>query len=285
VAAFHPHPDPQGDPWGVPYAEAGNGSRVDYMQATYDAFLYPTAVFDGVDRMASASGFLQTYNAYESAYEDRVVVDAPLRLGLIGARVGPMALLEVAVTAKAAVDSSNLSMRAVLFEDDLRFDGGNGVDLHRFTVRHVFNETRVALDAAGRANRTLAVPMDPDWRGDRVGFVVWVVSHDGASRAFRQGEVLQSATYLLSQQGPTIQASRGVLLEFYTATWCPTCLWGDGAVDELANSFGVASSRILDRPYQYLRPFDLATVAGGAAVAVAVAAFVVWTRPRGGGAP
>ena len=273
VLVYHPTPDSQGDTWGVAWGTGAQEGR-DYMAAHYGASLFPTTVVDGVIFSEGATSFLPTYNAYEAFVRDRFDEDTPLTLRVTGALAGPMALVDVNVTARAAVESTDLRLRIALFEDDVGFDGGNGVGNHRFVVRDILNETPVAWHVpSGTFEHTAGVPVNESWSLARVGFVVWITNADASSRTFEQDEVVQSATYQFSQVGPTVQTTRGVLLETYSATWCPTCVYGDAAVDELANQYGVASTRLLDRAYEYWRPFDAAAlvaagVAGTAAFAV-----------------
>lgn len=276
VLAFHPFPDPEGDPWGLPYADR-NGSEVDYMQATYDAFWFPTAVFDGLTVIPGATTFLETFNAYEAAFRERATEDAPIRTSLAGLLREDNATLMVALLAKTPLEGTNLSLRVGLFEDDIAFDGGNGVELHRFTVRAIPAPAPVAFDPKGNFTVALNVTLDPTWDRTRLGFVAYVVHEGTQSPTFQDGEVLQSATYLFDQVGPTIQHSRGVLLEVYTATWCAACVYGDAAVDEMANAYGVVSSRILERDWEYLRPWGVPAL--GAAIVVAAAVGFVLPRP------
>ncbi len=277
VLAYHPQPDPEGDPWGVGYADTPNGT-IDYMAARYDSYLYPTAVFDGVRTIAGATNFQDTFLAYETNFNTRRDVDAPLRLGLQAALVDDRVMAQAVATAKVDIESDNLSLRLVLFEDDIRFDGGNGVDLHRFTVRAIGNTTSATLNQDQNVTFGAAFDLDPAWTVDRLGVVAFVANEDAQSRAFQAREILQAATFLLTQDGPTIQASRGVLLEYYTATWCPTCVYGDGALDEMANAHGVTSTRVLDRPFEYLRTADPAGLAVAAGIVVAVVLIVPRVR-------
>ncbi len=279
VLLYHPYPDPQGDPWGVP-GGTKEGAEVGYMEAAYGAYWYPTAVFDGLEapgmKIEGATTFLESFNAYEAAYKERREVDAPLRLALGGWVVDGRAALEVDVEAKRAIQTDNLTLRIVAFEDEVPYDGGNNVDVHRFTVRAIVHDARMELAANLTATQQAMVPLDPEWNLDRLGFVASVHNRDPNSPEFKPGEVLQAATYRFAQTGPTIQYSRGVLLEMLTATWCAACLYGDNAVDELANAYGYPSSKFLDREWAYLRFTHWDTILWAAAAGAAGLAVVWW---------
>jgi hypothetical protein len=278
VVAFHPVPDPQGDPWGLPYA-ARNNTTYDYVRYTYGATLYPTAVFDGLHVLEGATSFTPTINAYEETYKDRSRHDAPLRLSMMAAAPTDVLNITINVRAKTTLESSRLVLHAVLIEDDVAFKGGNGVDNHRFVARVHATPMTLALDAQGNQTTLVTFPLQPAWGTDRLGVVAWVVNDDAGSRAFKEREVLQAATYLVRQQGPTIQASKGVLIQFYTATWCPTCVYGDAAIDELANFYGVTSLRIEARAFEYLRPIGPAVWFAALMVGI-LAALLVGMRRR-----
>jgi len=254
VLVYHPYPDPQQDPWGFPEREA-NGTRVAYMEGEYGSYWYPTTVFDGVERVEGATSFLETYNTYAAIYLERRIDDSPLRLFLNGALDASNASVAVKAQAKQAVPSPDIALRVVLFEDEVHYDGGNGVVTHRFVVRSTLHDGPITFNETNAASAQLSASLDPSWNRDQLGVVASFVNRDTTVSDYRPGEVLQSTTYRFDQVGPTIQDSRGVLLETLSATWCDACVYGDGAVDQLANEYGVASSSSQRAGPAYLRAF------------------------------
>lgn len=277
ILAYHPYPDVQGDPFGVPYGER-NGTNVGFMEATYASYWFPTAVTDGTRLVEGATQFLDTYNAYEADYKARLQHDSPFRVAVDGMVMGDQASYSVNVQTKDKAPSRNLTLRIVLFEDEIPYDGGNGVKSHRFTVRQILKETPItsaetAWDVEG------AFMVEPDWDAARLGLVAAIVNGEPTAN-LEPREVVQAASYRFDQQGPTIQYSKGVLLEVYTASWCAACIYGDAAIDELANAYGLPSSRLLNQEFAYLRPWDLTAVGAAAAVGFG-GSFGVFLAARG----
>lgn len=253
ILQYHPYPDPQGDPWGSPEPGVANGPR-GYMEVSYGVYWYPTAVFDGTQKIEGATEFLQTFNAYESAYLSRRELDSPVRLALTTGNDATGPFVHVDVRAKHSIDSGAVELRVVLFEDEVPFDGGNGVDVHRYVVRALVHKELVTLTEDAPLDRRVHATLNASGAASRFGFVVSLHNRDPSAAHFGMGEVLQAATVRQDQEGPTLQHSRGVLLETLTATWCAACVYGDGAVDELGNAYGLPSSRTLEAGWAYLRP-------------------------------
>lgn len=276
VLAYHPFPDAR-DSWGFPGLEL-NRSDVGYMEAAYGAYWYPTGVLDGERVLEGATEFRTTYVGLEEALARRAEIDAPVRLAMMGSLRGDNATLDVAVRAKQELPIQDATLRIVLYEDEIRFKGDNGVQDHRFTVRAV-QTFRVPLrsDADYRVSVDFAV--NASWDRSHLGVVASVHNTALAALGLRPGEVLQATTYEFSQDGPTIQHSRGVLLEVLTATWCDACIYGDAAVDELANTYGIASSRALSQSHVYARAFPPFAVAVGALVA-SLAGVAIYLRQK-----
>lgn len=140
-------------------------------------------------------------------------------------RVSPDLVLELV----ARVDAGRLVGRVVpadasliLVEDGLEHDGDSGVRVHRFVAR-----ARLAPDADGG----FEAPLEAAWDARRVGVVAWVAGPDGS--------VAQSATWLATQGGPTVQRAHAPLLEHWTATWCAPCGPSDHALALLAAQNGL----------------------------------------------
>ncbi len=298
--AYHPHPDPEGDPFGFASAFTPNATR-DWMAAYYDGYWFPTVAFDGIDIAANLpdgtdTGFL---DAYRERLVKRLREDAPATISIMGRANASGGFLQVHVDPQATIDGGRILLRTVLFEDDIEFTGKNGVETHRFTARHQFPEREITLRAGegiGPVNLTFEIPQTasgaPVWAPGRLGAVAYLqtdVPPDAGG--IRAREVLQSATYSFRQDGPTIQTSKAVLLEMYTATWCEACVFGDGALDLLASEYGIASSLAPKGGFAYLQmPSPLAFLAIIPLAAIASWILLPRTRPppgtdgtRGGG--
>jgi hypothetical protein len=259
LVVYHPYPDENGDTWGFPERTV-NGTEVDWMAGTYGALLFPTAAFDGVHLIeqtlqgVGAGEYQVTHETYRRVIEERIARDAPATLRIDGSLGQDVLSATVEVVPDAPIQGSGLTLRVLLVEDDVAYDGGNGVLNHRFTVRSSKTESNLSLAAALERNVTFLVPQSSD--ATRLGVVAILQNFDPASSVFKEKEVLQSATWMLRQTGPTIQNARGVLLELYSATWCTACIVGDAVTDDLANAYGVQSTRVTERAFEYLRLGD-----------------------------
>lgn len=255
LLVYHPYPDAKGDPFGVPYEEQNR--TADWMTLRYGAYWFPTAAFDGVtvlEQTPQGEGggpFLETYANYDRAYRDRAQEDSPLVLRLEAEREPHALRAFLNVTSAARLEETGLHLRAALFEDDVFYEGGNGVRNHRFTVRTVPHSVR--LERPDSVQASFEFPLEESWQPGRLGFVAWVQNEDEASRRFDDHEVLQAAVWKEGQVGPTVQHHKAVLMELYSAVWCEACPPGDAAADELANNYGLPSSRVTERAFVYLR--------------------------------
>lgn len=260
LLVYHPFPDEQGDPWGLPVLTV-NETSVDWMRGYYGAFFYPTAVFDGVEVVESTpageggGAFQETRRVYQGLMESRRDQDSPLTIRLEGQWSHHQLMMNATLDPHGGpLEEGGLVARFVLFEDDVAYNGGNGILNHRFVVRE-FQLGEPVDFPTGRPVELQAEFTVPRFvEVENVGVVLFVQNADESSRRFEWKEVVQAATWTSRQAGPTIQASKGVLLELYSATWCAACVYGDSATDELANEFGVLSGRVLSSPYEYLRP-------------------------------
>ena len=283
VLVYHPLPDHQGDPWGVPAMNV-NGTTVDWMAGFYGGFDFPTAVFDGITMIEglptseAAGAFQDTYNSYRENFEARLGLQAPVSIRL-DATIDEEAL-EVNATIRPVgiLDEDGLMLRFVLFEDDVGFAGGNGIVNHRFVVRAMSPGHHVDL-SSGEFRIAGRLPLAPYIKTENVGVVAVVQNLDEDSAVFANKEVLQSASWTSRQDGPTNQVVRGVLLELYSATWCASCVYGDSASDALADEFGLQSIHTAEKGFEYLRRGDPLRI--GAAILIGVGAlFVVQPRKK-----
>lgn len=273
---FHPYPDPQGDPWGLPFTQ-GNQTG-DWMSLRYGAYYFPTAVFDGLtilERTPQGEGggpFLETYANYRRAYEDRVLQDTPVTIRIDAAVESQTVLANVTLTPHVDLASEPLFLHVVLFEDDVVYDGGNGVINHRFVARTLPATQEIPWRGLEPIPFDVEFPRDEAWDPRHIGFAAWIQNGPDASPRFEPKEVVQAAAWKAGQAGPTVQAQKAVLVELYSATWCEACPPGDAAVDELANSLGLSSARLAASGFKYLRPGDAWTLPLAAAVGILIAA-------------
>lgn len=287
VLAYHPFPDASGDPYGLPHHEGDREG--DWMSLRYGAYWFPTAAVDGVtvlERTPRGEGggpYLETYASYQRAYKDRVVLDTPFTLRVTGQVDGNAIRIDVEATTSTPLDETDLLLYVAIFEDDVDFDGGNGVTHHRFVVRAV-PEGRALPLGGGPASEHYEFPLNQSWKPARLGAAAWVANEADTSLRFERHEVLQAAVWKHGQVGPTIQVHKAVLFELYTATWCLACPPADAAIDELSNQLGLASARREQGGLAYLRPGDAWTLAVAVAVGLLVS-FAMRGRPQKPGAP
>lgn len=278
VLVWHPYPDEQGDPWGFPLVTV-NGTQMDWMAGYHGAFFYPTAVFDGVtvfERPPTGEGggaFQETYQNYRRAAEERLKQPSPVRVRIEAGVAGGQLVTNVSLRFDGLVQESGLFARIVLYEDDVGYNGGNGVTNHRFVVRDQRRHDELAVGSESAF--VDAFMLQGAWRREALGVVVIVQNGAEDSRVFKHKEILQAATWTVLTGAPTVQASKGPLLELYSATWCEACVYGDAAADTLANEMGIVSAKLSDRGFEYLRPVPvlglLVALAAGAAAAFLLA--------------
>jgi hypothetical protein len=276
------HPLDQVDPFGVPFG-AGDPFSVRYaaVAAQTGQFDYPVFVADGVSFLQAlpdaARPYQGTLDAYEAAVAARLGGAAPLALTLGAHRDGT---LSVQVEPAAPIQESQgqtLHLRVALAEDPVHYQPpapvSNGVVDHRFTVRTYRDLGAIAL--AGPSNFTATVPLDAGWQVNRLVAAAWVQA-DGTPGRFGATEVLQATHTALG--GSVRQATKGVLVEAYSATWCTPCLYGDLALEQVAIRH--AGAQELQKPsarYFEAAPEPLLAVTAALAVGLAVAFL-----PRGG---
>lgn len=281
MLVYHPLPDHQGDPWGVPAMNV-NGTTVDWMAGFYGAFDFPTAVFDGRDMIEGlptiegAGAFQDTYEAYREAFESRLSLQAPVSIRLDATIEDDALAVDATIRPVGILDEDGLMLRFMLFEDDVGFAGGNGIVNHRFVVRAISPGHHVDL-SSGEFQLSGRLPLAPYIKQENLGVVAVVQNLDEDSAVFGHKEVVQSASWTSRQDGPTNQVVRGVLLELYSATWCASCVYGDSAGDALADEFGLQSIHTAEKGFEYLRRADPVRI--GAAVILGIGV-LVFLRPR-----
>lgn len=284
VLVWHPVPDEQGDPWGVPAINI-NGTWVDWMAGYYGAFFYPTAVFDGVvvfERPPTGEGggaYQETYSNYRRAAEERLRTASPVAIRIEAGLAGNQLATNVSIRPTGLFQEDGLFVRVVVFEDDAAYNGGNGIINHRFVVRDQRVHETLSLEG-GEARFVDAFALPRDVQRERLGVVALVQNGDEDSAEFDHREILQAATWTARSGGATVQHAKGPLLELYSATWCDACVYGDSAADNLANEMGIVSAKALPTGFEYLR--DVPWVALLVALAAGASSAFLMSRRRGG---
>ncbi len=290
--AYHPYPD-DADPLGVPYWVQGDQAW-GYFQGAYarldqdrDGFDFPSLVVDGVNLVEGVIGgdHESTLASYREAWEARK--DRPTPLSLTVNTSGSSLLnLSVVIEATGPIDETGLLLHWALVEDDVYYKPppalSNGVFVHRFTAREMnpWPPAGVVLDG-GRAVMYDQIRVDPDWDRDKLYVAVWVQNHAEANGVFELGEVVQATRHQVDG-GATVQDAsvRGVMMEMFTATWCPACLFGDEALNDLAAEAGFASASYTEPSWHYLRSPQWLPAGLGAGVGGVLGALVTVLVPR-----
>lgn len=148
---------------------------------------------------------------------------APVRLAVDGSVAPGKLTLEVDASPGDGDPPANVTLSAVVFEHGVDVGGRAEPYVARFAL------APEPIDLPGHI--AFDVRLDPAWDLDRLG-VVAIASADG--------RVLQSATWLPRQNGPTVQEAKAPLVETVTASWCAPCAPVDEAFLLLATQRGAA---------------------------------------------
>jgi thiol-disulfide isomerase/thioredoxin len=240
----HPGADPT-DPFG--YEPDAFATRYEGIAATGGVFDYPSFVADGVIAVRAipnqADAYASTRAAYLGALQQRSLVDAPVRLHLESTSDAGSIQVHLQITPRGDLQASpgqTLQAWIAIAEDNIHYQPpspvSNGVTNHRFTVRA--HRLVGSLDAAGQGDFNASFPVDAAWNPDRLTVAAWIQADAGAGR-FQPNEVVQAVS---AKAGATATAdTKVVLAQLYSATWCPPCLYGDLAMEDLAIQSGAAA--------------------------------------------
>lgn len=234
----------------------------------------PQTRVDNVMLLGPAESTGSAFSRMQSALTARTRTGTPLAVEL-EARPGPNDTLEVEASWRATglPLPAQVAYRLVLVTDD-------GHDRRLRVHEELSPVIEAAQDEEGTVRAVARIPrpaLDP---GLRFG-VVALAQNDGPGDARHQaGEVLQSATWLTSQSGPTHQEAKAVLFEHWTrADACATCSDVDAALLLLASQRGFpADADALGAASYAVAPGWRAYVGLAAGLAVGVALVV---RRRG----
>ncbi len=234
------------DPFGSEpdiFAEAYAGTA-----STAGAFDYPTFVVDGVLPVRAIPNDKAPMDsvlaAYATALHDRGLTETPVALHLLtqtdAARENVAINLAVEPTGELQrIGEQELQAWIVVAEDNIHYKPpapvSNGIENHRFTVRAHRMAGNLTDDGHGAFQVT--IPLEASWDAQQVHIVAWIQA-DGQGGRFQPHEVVQAVQADLDDASTS--ATKVVLAQLYSATWCPPCLFGDLAVEELAIRSGAA---------------------------------------------
>lgn len=269
LLVHHPYPDAS-DPFGSPYQD-GVGYyqwRYGFLDEDRNGFDFPHMVMDGVlpvEGLPDGGPFIGTNASYRSAYETRANVEAPVHLVLSTSNEENFTI-QLQIDPVTPLDET-VQVWFALAEDNIFFDAGrlgNGVTNHRMTVAEVLDAGPISLLEPQTITLTRpALPTVEEW------YIVAWLQEDADVLQFDANEVIQATTHPLRQTTPTIQDTKGVLMQLYSATWCDTCLFGDLVAENMLHEYGPATSEAEATSYLNDVPVvwvGLAAIAGAALV-------------------
>jgi thiol-disulfide isomerase/thioredoxin len=260
------------DPFAGRYAPlvAGKG-RFDFPFFVADGVLAIEAIPDPQKPYVSALA------SYSQAVAQRAAEEPAAVLRLESVVAGGAVVAAVSVSPRADLAAEDLRLRLALVEDHVQYQPPtgltNGVTDHRFTVRAYADLGRVA----GPFNATHTFHHDVQQGPGRFRVAAWL-QQDAPSPRFDAREVVQATS---APVGDAIaQASKGVLVEMLSATWCDPCLYGDRAVEQLAVDQGVAELTEARASLRYLDLRGRDVLAMAAAVVAGVLVVLLARRAK-----
>lgn len=276
VSVLVHHPNDGVDELGFPYRGEADAFLVRHGSDPLftDTVAFPGFVADGVfhyEGLAEGGDADATVALYDEAVRFRLERETPVSLRVATAGSGTHWNASIAVGTSAVLDA-DLRLWTAVVEDPVEHVPkilSNGVFVHPFTVRSVQEHGRVAPVPGVPEVREVAFVLD-GWVPENVLLVAWVEQGGEDSPRFEAGEVVQATNHPLTSRVATVQTTRGVLVEAYSATWCKPCLVGDRAIEEVAQRHGLQPQREVDASaFLYYRPpawsaFVAAIVAGTA---------------------
>jgi len=174
-----------GDIFGTP----GGSLR---MNEYYNADTFPTVMFDGVIKKVGAESLDEdlhtTYGNYIKSRLDRI---SPVIIDINGAITGTSGRVNVTYETQGYF-SNELRARIVVFEDNIHYNGSNGITDHRFVVREILSEEGIVINRSADARLERDFLVEVDWNVSKMGVVAFVQSDSGTRYAdslsgFNQG--------------------------------------------------------------------------------------------------
>ncbi|HUR25577.1 MAG TPA: hypothetical protein VM327_06145 [Candidatus Thermoplasmatota archaeon] len=280
------HPDDGVDPFGIPY-EGSDPFAVRYgpLVAEKGRFDFPFFVADGVLPIETIPDpgrpFASARASYDQAIAERLQVRSPVTLVLDSLVAGRQVVASVSIEPHADLADEDLHLWLAVAEDHVEYQPPpgltNGVTDHRFTVRDVrdlgavdFSSPAASTSSAG-VDLTATFLLDDGWQRSELSLAAWL-QQDAPSPRFDAREVVQATHAPLGDR--RAQATKGVLAEMLSATWCEPCLYGDAAIEDIAVARGIAQPGESEPASRYLEwaPRDGLAIAVAAAAGVALVA-------------
>lgn len=246
LLVHHPYPD-ESDPFGFPWQQGVGYYRWQYghLDVENDGFDFPHMVMDGVvpvEGLPEGAPYVATKAAYEQAFDERQLEPS------VTLTVQVDEAVEATLSPSVPLDGESIRVWFALVEDNVFYDAGrlgNGVTNHRMTVRDMVDGGLVDLTSEVTVSHTFSLPEDKE----QFYVAVWLQQDPVDGLRFDAHEVIQATTHPLRQAEPTIQDTKGVLMQLYSATWCDTCLFGDLVAEEMLQAYGPQTRELARESY------------------------------------
>lgn len=269
LLVHHPFPD-ESDPFGFPWEQGIGYYRWQYgfLDTDKNGFDFPHMVMDGVipvEGLPDGPPFVATETAYNDAFAARQKENSVDLT--VATFVGANVLVEATFEPVISLEGESLRAWFAVVEDNVFYDAGrlgNGVTNHRMTVRDLHDGGIVDLTNSQTVVANFPAPAD----NDQFYIAVWLQQDSVEGLRFDTHEVVQATTHPLRSTTPTVQDTKGVLMQLYSATWCDTCLFGDMVAEDMLQTYGPATKELEDASYLQNVPWIPVVILGvlGAAI-------------------
>ena len=132
----------------------------------------PDMFFDGVIEEAGGGDEEDRYDAFSTHIENELDIEPYYNICVTSEINGNTGKVVANIEEIKEHDVGNLKVKFVVFEDNINFEGHNGIKIQRFVVRNALPSS----DLTSSVTRTFAV--QSDWNRDELGVVVYVQSDD-----------------------------------------------------------------------------------------------------------
>lgn len=281
----HPYPDPV-DPLGFPFTGFGSNGTGYYQQryASFDrendGFSYPHLTVDGtfpIEGVPDAGRpYQSTLEAYQAAVAKRLREAPAATITVRTQAVDGRVLVAAEVTPAGPMPGESLEAWMALVEDNVQYRAppavSNGVNNHRFTVRSIQGQGRLDFDQGMTAELSASFTTQPEWRAEQLHVAIWIQQGAAYGTRFDANEVAQATLHPVAGDVVTRQTGKAVLLEALSATWCQSCVYGDRALETMAEENGYAAAVSSAGKGYWEPPTSWGVAAAALAGAVALAA-------------
>lgn len=163
ILQYHPYPDNE-DPFGTPKI---NNRMSNY----YGADSFPTTIFNGI--IDESGGYDGIYDEYKKHIISELKKDSEIEIKINGNLEDNVGKIYTKINSNKDLSNSNLSVRFMVYEDHIYFEGSNGVTDHRFVVRDVLEVEKISLNNNfTEIERTFN--LSENWNIDNLGVVVFI---------------------------------------------------------------------------------------------------------------